>query len=208
MSTEQHLSREQIERDTADALIAAMLKDTEYAELFGKYDQQKLVHKLHAYSTDALLRFASAEDGQYLFHMLTNQDHDEGYLLDWITLEPYAPLAEMVDLSYVLRALPHYEDLAPRSMPQKRDRQIIAILRVTGHLVEKGHGFTVEEHEDEKEKFVLIKDGELRDLITTHENPGAVADIITRRDITDVEHITALLATMDHGTPAINEGTL
>jgi hypothetical protein len=53
-----------------------------------------------------------------------------------------------------------------------------------------------------------IEDDKLRDLLTTHENPTAIADIITQRDILDADQIIILLDTMDDTANAINDGIL
>jgi hypothetical protein len=47
-----------------------------------------------------------------------------------------------------------------------------------------------------------------RDLLTTHENPTAIADIIVTRNHTDPDQITALYDTMTQIAPALTEGAL
>jgi len=53
-----------------------------------------------------------------------------------------------------------------------------------------------------------IKDAELRGLLTTHETPSVVADLIIQRDITDAEQIATLLDTMSVTPNVLTDGVI
>lgn len=53
-----------------------------------------------------------------------------------------------------------------------------------------------------------IADQGISDLLTTHEDPAAIADIIIARDLSDPDQITALYDTMNQTATAISDGAL
>jgi hypothetical protein len=206
--------REQLERATAEALAhlnyGPPTRAVEAIEIAHNY--QRLLAVLHPYSDETLHRFAATattDIGGDLNDFLVGAEADEEYVNDWITIEPTA-LAEGFDSVPLLQGLQKYENLTPQKdghYPKRRTEQVLAITRVTAHLADKGHGF-YNGFTDEGLSVEYIEDDKLRDLLTTHENPTAIADIIIQRDITDADQIMILLDTMDATANAINDGAL
>jgi hypothetical protein len=55
---------------------------------------------------------------------------------------------------------------------------------------------------------ICISDERISDLITTHEDPEAVADLIVSRDISSADELMAILEAMDRVSPAMIDGVL
>jgi hypothetical protein len=206
--------REQLERATAETLANLDYgpPTTELEALDRAHNYQRLLAVLHPYSDETLHRFAATattDIGADLNDFLVGAEADEEYVNDWITIEPTV-LQEGGDSVPILVGLKKYENLTPQKnghYPLRRIEEVLAITRVTIHLEDLGHGF-YNGFNDEGLSVEYIEDDKLRDLLTTHENPTAIADIITQRDITDADQIIMLLDTMDATANAINDGAL
>jgi hypothetical protein len=70
-----------------------------------------------------------------------------------------------------------------------------------------GDGFN-EDLDSNRKLMQVIADEQLRDLLTTYENPDAIADIIINRNLTDPDQITAVHETMTSTTSSISDGIL
>jgi hypothetical protein len=206
--------RTQLERDTAHALANLDYGPplTESDALDRAHNYQWLLDCLHPYSDESLTRFAATaltSSGADLRDLLVKQKSSETHLNDWITIDSIA--REDGDAPDPITAgLDYYESLTPYSSgayPDRRREEILAITNVTIHLISSQHGISygIPKH---YHGIAFIEDAKLRDLITTHKNPNAVADLIIERDITDTEQITALLETMSATTNAIRDGVL
>lgn len=206
--------RQQLEHTTATALANLNYgpPTTEDQAEDRAYNAQRLLAVLHPYSDETLHRFAATAKifiGADLNDFLLGAEADEEYVNDWITVEPTAYLAD-IDSVPIIQGFTQYRHLTPQHdghYPDRRVEEALAINRVTAHLLDLGHG--IEYGVNDKElNMQYIEDEKLRDLLTTHENPAAVADLITQRSITDPDQITALLDTMNTTASAIQEGVL
>lgn len=210
MPLDQNMSREQLERATAKALVSSMSPDHPDNDERGRSNALwRCLRRLPKFTTEALVLFRESADtrlGEELLHLLAYKYRSEQYLVDWILINPYSGVGQNADVHYVVRALPHYENLAPLSNRKKRSEQSRAIFRVTDYLAGKKHGYMV--ISDGDDDYALITDENLRTLLTTHSDPAAVADIIVNRGITDAEQIVKLLATINETATALNDGTL
>lgn len=197
--------REQLERDTAESL--ATQTGTFLAKTY-----EKLLAALPDYSDATLHRFAAAATtdlGWNLNEFICNARPSEAYVNDWITTRPTA-IKENIDTLHIIQGLGEYKHLEPQQhghYPQRRIEQITALIRVSAHLGNTGHGVAFGVNKDQG-LMLHIEDENLSDLITTHENPQAVADIIIARDLTDPDQIIQLLSTMSNTTKPIRDGAL
>lgn len=206
--------REQLERATAAALanLDYDLPTTEVEALDRAYNGERLLAVLHSYSDETLHRFAATAKtfiGADLNDFLLGAEADEEYVNDWITAEPTAYLAD-IDSVPIIQGLPQYKNLTPQHdghYPDRRVEEVVAITRVTAHLFDLSYGIEYGVN-DQELNMHYIEDEKLRDLLTTHENPAAVADLITARDLMDADQITALLDTMNTTASAISDGVI
>jgi hypothetical protein len=210
MPLDQNMSREQLERATAKALVASMSPDHPDNDERGRSNALwRCLRRLPKFTTEALVLFRESAEtrlGEELLHLLAYKYRSEQYLVDWILINPYSGVGQNADVHYVVRALPHYENLSPLSNRKDRSEQSRAILRVTDYLAGAKHGYMV--ISDGSDDYAIITDERLRTLLTTCNNPAAVAEIIATRGVTDVDQIVKLLAAMDETTATLNEGTL
>lgn len=210
MPLDPSMSREQLERVTAKALVASMSPDHPDNDERGRSNALwRCWRRLPKFSTEALLLFRESADtrlGEELLHLLAYKYRSEQYLVDWILINPYSGVGQNADVHYVVRALPHYENLAPLSNRKKRSEQSRAILRVTDYLAGTKKGYMV--ISDGSDDYAIIADERLRTLLTTCNDPSAVAEIIATRGVTDADQLVKLLAAMDETTATLNEGTL
>lgn len=206
--------REHLERATAEALanLNYGLPTTELEATSRAHAYQRLLAVLHPYSAETLQRFtatATTDIGADLNDFLVGAHPDEGLVNDWIILEPTA-LDEDIDSVPLMQGLTQYKNLTPQHdghYPPRRAEEVLAITRVTAHLAESGHG-VFDGFNDEGLSMQYIEDEKLRDLLTTHEDPTAIADLITQRGVTDADQIIILLDTMNTTANAINNGAL
>jgi hypothetical protein len=205
--------RQQLEHEAATALSTSRVySSSEEAERYRE-------HNFHVLASIVLPRYSSATMHRLiaaapvletnLRQLLLMERVHEDYLNDWVTVELTA-LTEVMDTDPIIRGLHRYENLTPQrdgAYPARRIEQVSALTRVTAHLLDLGHGI---EHDVNDEEFNIhyIADPKLRNLLTTHENPAAVADLIIQRDITDADQIIILLDTMNATANAINDGAL
>lgn len=205
--------REQLEHETAVALsnnVYTISSDEEAAETRSHHYHQ-LIDILPRYSDTTLHRLIAAAPllDTVLRYLLFVTRPNEDYLNDWMTAEPIA-VKEIIDSEPVIQGLHRYETLTPQkdgTYPARRVDQVGAIARVTAHFLDLGYGIEYGVN-DQGFNIQYIEDENLRDFLTTHENPGAVADLIIERGITDVQQLTALLRTMDHTFNAVHDGVL
>lgn len=205
--------RKQLEHETATALSQTNYQSftVEETAKHRAHQYNRIIGLLPRYSDNTLRRFIAAapELDSGLRYLLFVTSPDEEHINDWVTIEPVA-LEEVMNSEPVIRGLHRYEKLAPQgdgNCSSRRIAQVRAIARVTARFLDLGHGI---EHDVNDEGFNIhyIENVELRDLITTHKNPGAVADLIIQRDITDADQIRSLLSTMNATSSAIHDGTL
>jgi hypothetical protein len=206
--------REQLERDTAEALANLDYgpPTTEMEALDRAHNYQRIIAVLHPYSDETLHRFtatATTDIGWSLNDFLCGAQPDEERVNDWIIIEPTA-LDEDIDSVPLMQGFQQYKNLTPQKdghYPPRRAEEVLAITRVTAHLGESGngifHGFN-----DEGIAVEYIEDEKLRDLLTTHEDPTAIADLITQRSITDADQIIILLGTMNSTASALHDGVI
>lgn len=207
-------NREQLERSTAEALVRMDFgpPTTETEAINRAHNYQKIIPVLTAYSDETLHRFAATattEIGWSLNDFLCGAQPDEERVNDWIIIEPTA-IENDIDSVPLMQGLQQYENLTPQKdghYPPRRIKEVIAITRVTAHLGETSKG-VFNGFNDEGVAMEYIEDEKLRDLLTTHEDPTAIADIITQRGITDTDQIITLLDTMNTTAHAINDGAL
>lgn len=202
-NTSQHHSmdqREQLKRATAEALTRAnhTLPSSSLEAVQRASSYQKFLISVEPYGDATLHRLiTAAEKGfqEHTFNVLVyGVSFDEQYLNDLITVEPFLTFTSFGP-STIINSLMRYERLTPQSSdgyPERREQQVIAITRAVLHLFDLAKGIEVDTL---KEQF-FIADPELRELITTHEEPGVIADLIIQRDIVDAEQLTTLLDTM------------
>lgn len=200
------LSRAQLEQEVAEALVKpSSYTDTELVNSYRK--------ALQGYSDNTLHRINSVapalDAGAFVTHLLLLEHPDDAHLNDWVTIKSIT-LSESMDPQTFIRGLIQYENLTPQQndhYPPRRTEEVLAISRVTAHFCTRGDG-NVYGRNDEYDNIEYIGDAKLRALLTTHEDPAAIADIITQRGITDTDQITTLLDTMDHTAKAITNGAL
>lgn len=203
-------NRQRLEHKTATALSQASYQFFTVEETASRraHHYKVIIESLPRHSDPMLYRLldASPELHAGLRHLLVMTEPEEAYINDWLTVEPIA-LQETMDSDPVIRGLHRYENLAPQEYGPRRIEQVRAIARATARFFGLGHGIG---HDVDDQGFNIhyIEDVKLRNLLTTHENPGAVADLIIHRDITDARQITNLLETMDVTAKAIHDGAL
>jgi hypothetical protein len=207
-------TKQQLEHEAATALsvTSRVSSSSEEAERYREHNFYVLSSiVLPRYSDATLHRLIAAAPvlETNLRQLLLMERVHEDYLNDWVTVELTA-LTEVRDTDPITMGLRRYENLAPQrdgAYPARRIEQVSALTRVTTHLIDLGYGI---EHGVNDEGFNIhyIEDTKLRELLTTHKDPAAVAYLITERDIFDTDQITALLDTMSTTTNAIRNGVL
>jgi hypothetical protein len=213
LATTSAVPRAILEHETATALVdAAMLRQYSNDDRDPEKLYRDCIRILPACSDDTLNRLATAAGANYGFEalkMVTNHHFDESYMSDWLHLKPVVDelLLSNVDPTLGAVALNHYESIAPQDDPERRTEQLAAIYRVDNHLNRAGTGMTSYGTLFHP-RVSYIADEHLRTLLTTHKDPGAVADLIIDRGLTDTAQIIALTELMDRSTPALREGTL
>lgn len=214
MTTPSSTDHEQLEHEAAAALSKKSIANasSEKSKRYGEYNQHVLATViLPRYGSATLHRLIAAApllDESALQFLLIERVNDD-HINDWITVELSA-LTEVMDTDPVVRGLHDYKNLAPQqdgNYPPRRVEQVSAITRATAHLLDFGRGIT---YDVDEEGFNTqhIEDPRLRDLLTTHGNPKAVADVITQRGVTDTDQITALIDSMNSTAQAVRDGAL
>lgn len=203
--------RGQLERSTAETFTDFNYgpPTTETEEFERTRNYQRLLAVLQPYSDETLQRLTAAaitDVSSDLNEFICRGAANEEYINDWITVEPFV-IQEGIDSVPVLQGLQKYENLTPQKYghyPTRRTEEVFAITRVTAYFEDLGHG--IDYGVDYNMQY--IEDERLRDLITTHENPLAVADLIIQRDITDADQIRIILTEMETTENAITSGAL
>ena len=206
--------REHLEKETAAALVHQDfgLPATEIEATNRAKNYQQLLAILPQYSNETLHRFTEAaltDIGWKLNDLLIEATPNEGYINDWLTIEPIAQHLT-INSEHVVNGLEKYNHLTPQEKghyPLRRTQQVIAITRVTDHLGTLGEGLAFDVNKDQA-LMQVIEDEKLRDLLTTHENPDALSDIITNRDITDAKQISELYGAISNTANPLSDGTL
>jgi hypothetical protein len=208
--------RELLEHETAEALVhdyygMPPTTDGERRKLAKKYQTIRSV--LPQCGPVMLQRFSTVESiglgyKQSLADFLCEPNANIEFINDLLTFSPAVGDCLMYEEPFVL-GLSRYEHLVPYEggeCPVQRFEQTVAIARVTAYLVDNFRGNKSMIKTDGEAAF--IEDKTLRDLITTHDDPSLVADIITQRGITDTDKIIAVYKTMRSVPNAIHEGVL
>lgn len=207
-----HSDRQHLEHETAEALVNQNFQGVTTEESRRKKSYQQILAALPQYSDDILNRIiqaTSTRSGYNINDMLCSSYADREYISDWTIIDS-STRDKDIDVDTLTISLEKYNNLPPQEenhYPSQRKEIITAITRVTNHLETNGQGITTE-YSSKGEHVKFIEDDALRDLITTHENPSAIADIIISRNLSDPDQITTLLATMDNTATAINDGAL
>lgn len=196
-------SREQLEHDTAAALVdAAMLRQYSPDNRNPASMRAEIQTKLPACSDGMLERLTAAAGADYGFEvlkMVTDHHYDASYMNDWLNLKPVVDELCLTALDPTLGAVAqkHYEGIAPQDDPERRTEQLAAIYRVDNHL----NRFAGSEMSSYGTLFhprvSYIKDDHLRALLTTYKDPGAVADLITDHELTDPAQIIAVMEILE-----------
>lgn len=207
------------ERQQLEHAVATVLSSTNRATMSSEEAERYREHNhyvlagivLPRYSDATLHRLMAAASTleTNLRQLLLMERVHEHHLNDWVTVE-LSSLTEVMDTDPVIRGLRRYEHLAPQkdgNYPVRRIEQVSALTRVTARLLDLGHGIEYDVADDGF-NIHYIADPKLRTLVTTYKDPSAVADLITQRDMTDADQITALLETMSATTNAIRDGVL
>lgn len=148
--------------------------------------------------------------GRNLFDLIFHREPSEEYLLDSHALTPAKRSLGMGTVEFVpyLNSIASYENLDPiidGHYTAKRLAQTTAILRTAQYLRKVDGALRALEAEHLP---VFINDDDLRNLLTTHEDPQLIAGLITDRGLTSAEEITAILRTMDESHGSLRNGTL
>jgi hypothetical protein len=186
---------------TADRLYHYM---DEYTAIISYYSRATL-RRLHQEFTPSELNF--------LADSIITHEETEDFINDLILLKDQMgdDLGAPGRRSLYLRGISHYEHIAPQvdgSYPARRLAQATAVLRITGHLRREGvknHGLR---EEGGAKMFAYIADERIRTMLTTHEDPEALAELIISRGLTTSEDIKAVLLTMTGISPALRTGSL
>lgn len=210
--------RKELERETAHLLAHLNLGEpkNQTEAVNREQDYQKLLTALPRYSDETLHRLISTprELGWTAageLGVMLRGFPSEAHVNDWFTLRPvFSPSRNIDRIEHLIDSLNEYRNLTPQtngSYPIERTGQAQAVSRVTQHFITAGDGFN-EDINRNGNLIQTIADEGLSDLLTTHEDPAAIADIIIDRNLTDPEQITALYETMTTTENAISEGTL
>jgi hypothetical protein len=214
-SIPQPADRDLLERETFEALSNAdngLPSSDNWERINVRKLNSRLLSALSGYSDATLRRLIGASStniGWLIVQLVRNVQPSEDYLNDWITIKTI-PHDRTADDELILNGLGTYTTLAPQdhgNYPDQRATAMHAIVRITAHLGNAGTGlaFDTTEHQ---EVMVTIEDRALRDLITTHENPSSIADLIITRNLTDATQIKALCEIAASTPSAVSGGTL
>lgn len=201
--------REQLEQTAVDAI----------ANKSARYDRENTIRscrkRIATYGDETIRRvIAAAETEMYddLFQKVVYDKVSDEFISDWIMLRPEASEHDMPNIDALIYGLKHYAHLAPQSEPEKRLEQGNAIVRVINFMSGKGWAFvtTLSDRTNygKPQRVAYIADEGIRDLLTTHQNPGAVADIIIDRDILDAAEVASIADNMSHAPAVLTEGVL
>lgn len=174
------------------------------------------IERVSPYATATLQRLldaAGTQSGLSLYNLLTMNHQPEKLINDWCAMLPVINENKLMkyEVLSLLNALPHYRHLTPydsEEYPDSRRTQIIAIARVTLHLIGIGLPVATPDPNNSKSKLLLIPDKSLRDLITGSDDPQRLADLIIERSVTDPATVTALLSDMNSAPDPLQTGTL
>lgn len=209
MTDDDSLHRAQLEHEVATALYATTIN----GEISWTVMLDELVPELCLYSNGTLRRFIGAAHGDIgyaLLQMLLYSKYEEGYLNDWITLAPLVTQQSMMSTAHpvasALHNYPHLEPMRNGQYPQRRVEQATALLLVTDHLYTGVH--VIIRADATGTRTATLADSKLGDLITTHENPALVADLIISRNVTDTDQLLNLLIEMGSTAAAVSTGVL
>lgn len=211
-------TRTRLEQDTARLLATITFREpqTETEAANRERNYETLANILTQYSDQALHRFTAVpeelgQDFAWGLVALLRESTTENYINDWIAIQPVVPRSGLYDqIEYIINSLGEYQKLEPQDnghYPAQRTQQVQAITRVTDHFIRTRDGFDEDLNKDRK-LMQIIHDEALRDLLTTHENPEAIADIIVTRNLTDPDQLTALHDTMHRINTALTDGAL
>lgn len=180
-----------------------------------RLDMARFSHLLPKYSTATLHRIigSAPESSLNILAIIRSHSPDDEQLNDWISVERIH--SEVGGLpTGVVKGIPQYKHIEKHdgANPQRREAQAKALVRVIMHFtVGTGYLFSSQVTGtmfDSKDKVKLISNENLSDLITTHDDPAAVADIITTRNLIDPESILSVLNTAGKTAHAITDGVL
>jgi hypothetical protein len=215
MDTSTDPAREKLEHETALAVSSSVMlsgfKDQDERAITNAYDKCRETTTGFRDSTLHKIKVAAADtDLQYdLLRVVTYDRRSEDYVLDWIALEPFRAEHRFPRIQGVLLSLDLFPDLAPQSDEERRFEQLKAITRVTMHFSFDKKKISVVRSGAFKNTKLYISDKNIRSLITTHEYPGFVADIIIERDLTNYAQIAGVITVMaESETSALTAGVL
>ena len=180
-----------------------------------RLDTARLSHLLPKYSTSTLHRIieSTPESALTILTIIRRYQPNDEQLNDWISV---AHINRMVGglPPEVMLGIPQYKHIEKHdgSNPGRREEQVKALVSVTMYFAADYEDYRYSQLAGTElwstSKIQFISNAKLSDLITTHENPSAVASIITTRDILDPDQITAILRVMKKTAASINNGVL
>lgn len=176
----------------------------EYTAIISQYSPATL-RRLHQEFTPSELNFLADS-------IITHEETEE-FVNDLILLKDQlvGDLGSPGKRSLYLRGISHYEHIAPQvdgSYPARRLAQATAVLRITAHLKREGVKNQGVREEGGAKTFAYIADERIRTMLTMHEDPEALAELIISRGLTTSEDIEAVLVMMTGVSPALRTGSL
>jgi hypothetical protein len=192
-----------LETKTAEKLVESV---TFWRDGFIRSPEELRRNNLHGYTDETLrtlLRAADAGHDYHLVRLIT-----EEIIEDCLLIEPELNQTPGISDRKILAGLRRYRHLAPHEDSERRLTQITAIRRAVhrGLQLQYTAVDTIKVRETPNE--ICISDERISDLITTHEDPEAVADLIVSRDISSADELMAILEAMDRVSPAMIDGVL
>lgn len=159
----------------------------------------KVRAKLSTFSDATLHRIQTVTNPLYsdaiLYNLITDTGTTEETFNDYCMLIPtFTTMGTNQKYSnHYARSLDQYllEPIESGVYPERRVQQASAIVRVTHYLRSQGEVASSTDVHGWEMSFIPKRG--LRRLLTDHENPEHVADIVLQRGITDGKSITAIL---------------
>lgn len=151
----------------------------------------------------------------FLADSIISHSESEEFIRDLIALMPYIidskELGRPGQRNLYVRGISHYghiESQGKGSYPMRRLSQGSAILRVTAYF--KAHGVKNKgvHPAGGQKQYAIIMDSRIRNLLTTSEDPEALADLIIERNLTTYDEIRGVLAAMIELELPLHEGVL
>lgn len=183
-----------------------------------KRDTEILSTTLAGYAPASLLEIISVTNTaglMFLADSILSHGESEEFIRDLIAFMPYIIDSEELGFpgkrNLYLRGIAHYGHIEPQGMgryPARRLAQGSAILRVTAYF--KAHGVKNKgvQPSGEQKNYAIIMDSGIRTLLTTSDNPEALADLIIERNLNTYDKIRSFSSTTNDLEAPLREGAL